>query len=43
MSRVKVNSRAPDFALKDLHGNEVSLSDYAGKKNVLVVLNRGFT
>ncbi len=33
---------APDFTLVDTHGNEVRLSDYRGKKHVLLVLNRGF-
>jgi peroxiredoxin len=33
---------APDFALVDTRGNEVRLSDFRGKKHVLLVLNRGF-
>jgi peroxiredoxin len=33
---------APDFALEDTRGNEVRLSDFRGKKHVLLVLNRGF-
>ncbi len=33
---------APDFALTDTQGNTVRLSDYRGKKTVVLVLNRGF-
>ena len=32
-----VGQAAPEFALKDQHGKTVSLSDYRGKKNVVVV------
>jgi peroxiredoxin len=42
MPRVELNTKAPDFTLNDIHGKSVSLTDYAGKKNVLVVFNRGF-
>ncbi|MBN2553910.1 MAG: redoxin domain-containing protein [Spirochaetales bacterium] len=42
MARVEVNTNAPEFALEDLNGKNVSLSDYSGRKNVLVVFNRGF-
>jgi peroxiredoxin len=42
MSRIEINSIAPDFNLKDINGNEVHLSDYKGKSNVLLVFNRGF-
>jgi hypothetical protein len=28
--------RAPDFTLPDLHGNDVSLRDFAGRKRLLV-------
>jgi len=34
---------APDFERTDAGGNGVSLSDYRGRKNVLLVFNRGFT
>ncbi|MHB1293718.1 MAG: hypothetical protein ACYC4R_01860 [Anaerolineae bacterium] len=37
------NAPAPDFAASDLDGRMVRLSDYRGDKNVLLVLNRGFT
>ena len=33
---------APDFALADLHGRTVRLSDYRGRKHVILVFNRGF-
>lgn len=42
MSRVELNQSAPDFTLADLNGNKVSLSDFRGRKNVLLVFNRGF-
>jgi peroxiredoxin Q/BCP len=42
MSQIEVNSLAPDFTLQDFKGQSVRLSDYRGKKNVLLVLNRGF-
>jgi mycoredoxin-dependent peroxiredoxin len=32
-----VGQAAPDFTLKDQHGKDVSLSDYKGVKNVVVV------
>lgn len=33
---------APDFILMDTQGNAIRLSDYRGRKHVLLVLNRGF-
>jgi peroxiredoxin len=33
---------APDFSLVDTHDQEVHLSDFRGKKNVVLVFNRGF-
>jgi len=34
---------APDFALEDTRGNLVRLSDYRGRKHVVLVFTRGFT
>jgi peroxiredoxin len=42
VAKVKLNTPAPDFTLTDYTGREVSLSDYKGKKHVLLVFNRGF-
>lgn len=42
MASVDVNKQAPDFALNDFKGNVFKLSDFRGKSNVLIVLNRGF-
>jgi len=43
MSKISLNMPAPVFKLKDFKGVEVSLSDYTGKFNILLVFNRGFT
>jgi peroxiredoxin len=42
MSRVSLNQIAPNFSLPDFAGNMVSLSDFHGRKNVLLVFNRTF-
>ncbi|HSK89567.1 MAG TPA: redoxin domain-containing protein [Anaerolineales bacterium] len=42
MSKVELNTPAPNFTLTDFSGSEVSLSDFRGNKNVLLVFNRGF-
>ena len=42
MPAIRVDQEAPDFELEDLNGRVVKLSDFRGKKNVLLVLNRGF-
>ena len=34
---LKVGDKAPDFTLRDQNGNEVTLSNYFGKKNVVLV------
>lgn len=34
---VEVGQMAPDFTLKNQHGEEVTLSDFRGKKNVVLV------
>ncbi len=40
---VDVGDKAPDFTLKDQHGQDVSLSDYASKNVVLVFYPLAFT
>jgi peroxiredoxin len=42
MPRVSLDQTAPEFSLPDFSGMPVSLSDYRGHKNVLLVFNRGF-
>jgi peroxiredoxin len=36
---LKVGDTAPDFSLRDQDGNSVSLSDFRGKKNVVLVFH----
>jgi len=43
MPRVSLDAIAPDFTLPDLNGKPVSLSDFRGRKNVLLVFNRTFS
>jgi peroxiredoxin len=42
MVNTELNEIAPDFGAKDSEGRDTRLSDYAGKKNVFLVFNRGF-
>lgn len=35
MKHLKVGDKAPDFSVKDQSGNEIKLSDYAGKRVVV--------
>ena len=42
MSRVSIDTTAPDFTLADFSGSQVSLSDFRDRKNVLLVFNRTF-
>ncbi|MCB8951845.1 MAG: redoxin domain-containing protein [Ardenticatenales bacterium] len=42
MSKVVINAAAPDFALPDMYGETVRLSDFRGRKHVFLVFNRGF-
>jgi cytochrome oxidase Cu insertion factor (SCO1/SenC/PrrC family) len=41
LERVKVGETAPDFTLENMDGNGISLSDFRGKKNVILVFYRG--
>ncbi len=41
MSKIAINTPAPDFELVDYKGKRVRLSDFRGR-NVLLVFNRGF-
>jgi cytochrome oxidase Cu insertion factor (SCO1/SenC/PrrC family) len=41
LKRIKVGEPAPDFTLQNQQGNAVSLSDYRGKKKVVLVFYRG--
>jgi peroxiredoxin len=43
MPRVSLDQIAPNFSLVDYCGNTVSLADFRGKQNVLLVFNRTFT
>jgi AhpC/TSA family len=41
LERIKVGQPAPDFTLENMDGNPVSLSDFRGKKSVVLVFYRG--
>jgi cytochrome oxidase Cu insertion factor (SCO1/SenC/PrrC family) len=41
LNRVKVGEEAPAFALEDMNGNRITLSDFQNKKNVVLVFYRG--
>ncbi len=43
MAKVEINTPAPDFTLDDYNGASVSLAQFKGQQNVLLVFNRGFT
>ena len=42
LNRVLAGMVAPDFALEDMNKKVVHLSDFKGKKNVILVFYRGF-
>ena len=42
MAKVEINTPAPNFALADYQGDDVSLAQFKSKQNVLLVFNRGF-
>ena len=41
VDRVKVGDKAPDFTLENMDGKKISLSDFQGRKNVVLVFYRG--
>jgi cytochrome oxidase Cu insertion factor (SCO1/SenC/PrrC family) len=41
LERIKVGQPAPDFSLENIDGKPVSLSDFRGKKSVVLVFYRG--
>jgi cytochrome oxidase Cu insertion factor (SCO1/SenC/PrrC family) len=42
LNRVKVGQSAPDFSLEDVSGKPITLSDFRGKKTVVLVFYRGY-
>jgi cytochrome oxidase Cu insertion factor (SCO1/SenC/PrrC family) len=42
VERVKVGQAAPDFTLENVEGKAISLSDFRGKKAVVLVFYRGY-
>jgi len=42
LGRVKVGQAAPDFTLEQTDGKAITLSDFRGKKSVVLVFYRGY-
>lgn len=42
LERIKAGVEAPDFTLEDQDGKSVKLSQYRGKKSVVLVFYRGY-
>jgi cytochrome oxidase Cu insertion factor (SCO1/SenC/PrrC family) len=42
LDRVKLAQPAPDFTLEDADGKPITLSDFRGKKSVVLVFYRGY-
>jgi short-subunit dehydrogenase/peroxiredoxin len=42
LNRIKVGEKAPDFTLEDADGKNISLSDFRGKKSLVLVFYRGY-
>ena len=42
LDRIKVGQAAPDFALENVEGQVINLSDFRGKKAVILVFYRGY-
>jgi len=41
LNRVNVGQPAPDFTLENYDGNKITLSEFRGQKNVVLVFYRG--
>jgi peroxiredoxin len=41
-NRVQIDRPAPDFSLRNADGQQIKLSDFKNKSNILMVFNRGF-
>jgi cytochrome oxidase Cu insertion factor (SCO1/SenC/PrrC family) len=41
LERVKAGDAAPDFTLENTDGNRITLSEFRGKKSVILVFYRG--
>jgi len=42
LQRIKVGQPAPDFTLEDMDDKNITLSNFRGKKTVVLVFYRGF-
>jgi cytochrome oxidase Cu insertion factor (SCO1/SenC/PrrC family) len=42
LQRIKVGQPAPDFTLADMDGKNITLSEFRGKKSVVLVFYRGY-
>ena len=42
LDRIKVGQAAPDFSLENVEGQVINLSDFRGKKAVVLVFYRGY-
>ena len=42
LNRIKVGQPAPDFSLEDVNGKPVTLSEFRGKKTMVLVFYRGY-
>jgi cytochrome oxidase Cu insertion factor (SCO1/SenC/PrrC family) len=42
VARIKTGQPAPDFTLEDADGKAITLSDFRGKKSVVLVFYRGY-
>ena len=42
LNRIKIGDLAPDFTLEGADGQTITLSDFRGKKSVVLVFYRGY-